>query len=354
MNTNPINGSPINGNIVPADKNCAVAERAGSPLSYLVCELGGICIGIEALGVQEITPLPAWTQVPGRPPLVAGVVDVRGQFVPVIDIAAAMGLPERVPQRSDMLVLLRCGGVVAGIVVHEVQDVQPLTSRRFEAPREVRTSDGTLPTAFTSGLAILDNVVVQLVSLGAVLHPEPAHVTATLSLANVSSQDATVFESRARALSLATDGGTTDEILELAVVTLQGERFGLELSVVREFASLRTITPIPRAPSHILGLINLRGETLPLVDACLPLGLPPVDIAGESGTRAHVVVIECGGVRAGLVVNAVLDVRRAPMAELRAHTARDERDPLRATWMDTDGLLGVLDAARLVSEERTE
>lgn len=343
----------MNTGIVPADNRKVLAERSARPISYLVCEVGGMSIGIEALAVQEITPLPAWTPVPGRPPIVAGVVDVRGEFVPVIDIAAAMGLAARPPQASDVLVLLERDGAVAGVVVHAVQDVQPLISRRFEAERDARTFDDDGPLApFTIGLATLDHIVVQLLQLESVLHPETVRVPATLALAQATEEDLAIFEMRAKVLATTAGAAAATETLELAVVTLQGERFGLELSAVREFAPLRSVTPVPRAPAHILGLINLRGETLPLVDACVPLGLTPVDIEGDAIGRAHVVVIESEGVRAGLVVDAVLDVRRAPTADLRPHTARDERDPLRATWMDEDGLLGVLDAHRLLSADR--
>ena len=48
--------------------------------SYLVCVLSGMYLGIEALAVREIMPMPAWTPVAGMPPLVVGIVDVRGRI----------------------------------------------------------------------------------------------------------------------------------------------------------------------------------------------------------------------------------------------------------------------------------
>lgn len=338
-----------------APLNAVAPERSQKAAqSYLVCVLETACLGIEALAVREITPLPMWTPVLGASPLIAGVVDVRGEYVPVVDIAVALQLPTRAPQRNDVLVIIERGLETAAIVVHEVRDVQPLDVRAGElAATEYGRNSGAFSgsaASFVAGLATLDKTTVQLLRLDSILDSRRFAIAATLSPEHATAQDRAVFETRARNLAATEQAAHAESSLELAVITLDGEHFGLELAFVREFAPLRAVTPVPRAPSHILGLINLRGETLPLIDPRLALGLPPVPRGEDFLPQAeHIVVVECDGLRAGLVVDAVMDVRRIAAATLSPHAPRDERDPLRSTCLSDDGLLGVLDVTVLLA-----
>lgn len=62
--------------------------------------------------------------------------------------------------------------------------------------------------------------------------------------------------------------------LRLVVFRLAGESYALEVADVREVIFLPEVTAIPRQPSHVLGVINLRGRVLPVVDLRATLGLP--------------------------------------------------------------------------------
>ncbi len=59
--------------------------------------------------------------------------------------------------------------------------------------------------------------------------------------------------------------------------TLRNEDFALEIFKVREVLDVATLTKIPRMPEYLCGVINLRGNVVPVVDLGLKLGMPPVE-----------------------------------------------------------------------------
>ncbi len=75
------------------------------------------------------------------------------------------------------------------------------------------------------------------------------------------------------------------------IFSLAGEAFGLSILEVKEIIKLVSITPLPKAPESIAGVINLRGRVIPVVDLRLRLGLEP----GDYGDGACIIVVELNG-----------------------------------------------------------
>ena len=62
--------------------------------------------------------------------------------------------------------------------------------------------------------------------------------------------------------------------LRACLFTVSGVTFALDVRSAREMAVFEAITPVPRAPAAVLGVANLRGDVVPIVDARARLGLP--------------------------------------------------------------------------------
>lgn len=95
---------------------------------------------------------------------------------------------------------------------------------------------------------------------------------------------------------------------------LAEEEYGLEILRVREIIGMMGITPVPRTPDFVLGVINLRGKVIPVIDLRLKFGLPYKD----PDDRTCVIVVEVMSdgqtVQMGIVVdrvNEVVDVKGA-------------------------------------------
>jgi len=137
-----------------------------------------------------------------------------------------------------------------------------------------------------------------------------------------------------------------DEI-QLVVLRLGVQQYALDINDVREVIFVPEITAIPRQPQHTLGVLNLRGRVLPVVDLRRALGLPPV----EPTSTSRVVVAQDGRL-VGLLadeVSQVATVGRAAVEPLDA-TVVDQTDEYARGIVRIDGQIVVwLDLGRLLA-----
>ncbi|WOX57233.1 chemotaxis protein CheW [Methanoculleus receptaculi] len=85
------------------------------------------------------------------------------------------------------------------------------------------------------------------------------------------------------------------------------EHYALDIKIAREIVEMMPITPLPRAPPYLAGIINLRGEITNIIDLRDLLGLPD---SGESENRKIVVLMPevAGGSNIGIIVDDVHSV----------------------------------------------
>jgi purine-binding chemotaxis protein CheW len=117
-------------------------------------------------------------------------------------------------------------------------------------------------------------------------------------------------------------------------VRVGGEHYALPVAGVLEVAPMGEISRVPGAPRPVLGVRNLRGQVLPVVDLGAALGIE----AAGSRSRSRILVTESGFRRAGLAVDSVLGVAELP----EATTAADSGCLAGAVLVDGD-LVGVVD-----------
>ena len=102
---------------------------------------------------------------------------------------------------------------------------------------------------------------------------------------------------------------TLASLQQLVTFELFGEIFALPILDVREIIRPTAITPVPQAPSFVEGVINLRGQIIPVVDLRKRFGL-----AAETTTDdTRIIVVELGSsIVIGMIVDAVREVERIP------------------------------------------
>jgi len=101
---------------------------------------------------------------------------------------------------------------------------------------------------------------------------------------------------------------------ELLSVRVGGQEYGLPLPSIQEIRRYQTATPLPGQAAAVLGVMDLRGQVIALLDLRRLLNLP--DVAEDDGRRAVVVLVRDER-RLGLVVDEVLDVLRAEPGQFR-------------------------------------
>lgn len=104
--------------------------------------------------------------------------------------------------------------------------------------------------------------------------------------------------------SAGSDKSEGQSVYHLVTFTLAKEEYGVEINSVQEIIRATDITPVPGAPAHVRGVINLRGKIIPVVDLRKRFGLPEME---ESDVQ-RIVVAELADKRLGMLVDSVSQV----------------------------------------------
>lgn len=108
--------------------------------------------------------------------------------------------------------------------------------------------------------------------------------------------------------------GITDSF-EIVEFTLAGKRYALDIHLVREIVVMLPITPIPRAPAYISGVLNLRGEITNVINLNELLGVKDKTIRKDQ--KIIVLVPQAaGGNNVGIIVDDVSSVIQVPEADI--------------------------------------
>ena len=89
---------------------------------------------------------------------------------------------------------------------------------------------------------------------------------------------------------------------KIAVFTIAGEEFGIELDKIVEIIKPQKVTPIPKVPAFISGVINLRGTVIPVMDLRVRFSVKP----SSSGHR--ILIAKMHGEKVGLIVDSVREI----------------------------------------------
>jgi purine-binding chemotaxis protein CheW len=148
---------------------------------FLSFELAGEEYAVEILRVKEIIEYDNLTRVPGMPPAVRGVINLRGRVVPVIDLALRFGLPESVITPRSCIVMVEIGtgdgAIVMGIITDAVSEVLDLTAEQIQPPPSFGTAVGAEyldGMAETTGKKFVMLLNIDRALSGSALSAEPA------------------------------------------------------------------------------------------------------------------------------------------------------------------------------------
>ncbi|GKS69540.1 CheW protein [Nitrosomonas sp. PY1] len=147
---------------------CATTQSFGevteNPVSgeFLTLRLGAEEYGIDILKVQEIRGYDAITQIANAPEFIKGVVNLRGEIVPIVDMRIKFHLGNPTYDQFTVVIILNVGIRIVGIVVDSVSDVLNLTSEQIRPTPELGS---VIDTEFISGLGTVDERMLILIDI---------------------------------------------------------------------------------------------------------------------------------------------------------------------------------------------
>lgn len=123
-----------------------------------------------------------------------------------------------------------------------------------------------------------------------------------------------ILRARAKALAREPEGeGAAQEALEIVEFLLAYERYGIESSYVREVYPLKAFTPLPCTPPFVLGIINVRGQILSVIDIKKFFDLPEKGLTDLN----KVIILRDEKMEFGILADAILGVRSIPLEEIQ-------------------------------------
>jgi purine-binding chemotaxis protein CheW len=140
----------------------------------------------------------------------------------------------------------------------------------------------------------------------------------------------------------------------LVVFELSGELYGVSIDIVNEISRPLPLMPLPHTPAYVLGLVNLRGTVLPVIDLRRKFALTPIHPTSETGEN-RLLFLKTSTMQAALWVDAMHELARIPREAFKPApqgVARIAPEYYRHVAMLDNRLLIELNAEKLLADTR--
>jgi len=128
-------------------------------------EVEGQVFGLDIMAIREIRAWTPTTRLPRVPHYVAGVVNLRGTVLPVVDLAARLGWRATEPTPRHAIIVTQLGTQIGGWIVDSVSDIVTVPDEAMQPPPPASGQDSVVP--FLEGLAAIEDKMVMVLNLAA-------------------------------------------------------------------------------------------------------------------------------------------------------------------------------------------
>lgn len=128
-------------------------------------EVEGQVFGLDIMSIREIRAWTPTTRLPRVPHYVAGVVNLRGTVLPVVDLAARLGWRATEATPRHAIIVTQMGSQIGGWIVDAVSDIVTVPADALQPPPPTAGQDAVVP--FLDGLAAIDDRMVMVLNLAA-------------------------------------------------------------------------------------------------------------------------------------------------------------------------------------------
>lgn len=146
---------------------------------------------------------------------------------------------------------------------------------------------------------------------------------------------------------------TKNPITQWVTFNLENEKYGINVMSVQEVLRMTEIAPVPGAPHYVIGIINLRGNVVTVVNTRTRFGLGEI----ESDDATRIVIIESGGQVIGILVDSVAEVVDLRKSEIESapNVGNDESSKyIQGVSSQGEQLLILVDVDKLLTDEEWE
>lgn len=268
---------------------------------YVTFKVADETFAVQMAPVQEIIRVPEVVRVPLAPPSLIGLANLRGKVLPILSLRRLFGIEDKDHDDASRAIVVDVRQDV-GFTVDRVASVIDVEPELIEPADQVSSS---LDSEMLSG--VIKNTggheLVMILDLAALLQADYSQMQQmvtdnSLGLEGISDEEQDQEED------------DEDDKRQLVSFEVAGQEYAIDIDQVQEIVQLPdSITRVPRADQHILGIINLRERLLPLVNLSSLFHLPQKTLDDKS----RIVVLNVGNASLGVVVDAVNEVLRVDL-----------------------------------------
>lgn len=143
------------------------------------------------------------------------------------------------------------------------------------------------------------------------------------------------------------------ETRQFIVANLGGEQYGIDIKYIDNIVKMTRITRVPKSQPYYLGIINLRGEVIPVMSLRLKFGLPEDEIT--NATRIIIVKLDDDSGSVGILVDAVKEVITLSMDDVDTKSGSGEKAKyLMGVGQNNGTLVTLLNLSAVVIDRREE
>jgi purine-binding chemotaxis protein CheW len=319
----------------PPVKRAGLVNKSSSPetsaklRAVLSFRTAGQLYGLPLEHIREVTTFGAsFSVIPNAADAVVGLIPMRNTVLPLVSLASLMGFDAHpTPGGGSRIVVVEYDDSLVGLVVDEMDVIHRLPEHAIEA----------VPTVLQKGCGDAQIAAIGRIAAGglliAILSPEKlfGHHAVAQSLSQ-----------NTGAKSMEAIADQDDAVEHFLIFQIGEENYGLPIGSVDEVIRIPSeITRMPGSPAFVMGVINLRGKAIPLIDQRNRFDTPP----SAQSTKARAIVVTLGELQAGFVVDAVSEVKAVSLAALSAapEFSSDQTDVFdRIAHLATDGRMILL------------
>jgi len=230
--------------------------------------LGEEEFGFDIMSVQEIIRQPKLSRIPMAPPYVEGVANLRGMVLPIIDTRTRFGMPRAEDTDRTRVLVVDVDGNKTGLRVDRVRQVTRVLQRQMEPP----------PPVIREGINsdYLESVVKLDEGKRIIMALNPKTIC-KVSQEQLGKQQATARTETAATIDKAKTAAEDQSVTQLVTFKLGLEEFAFHMDRVREILRVERPSEVPGTPKHVLGVLTVRGNILPVIDLRLLLRLSSLE-----------------------------------------------------------------------------
>ena len=291
-------------------------------------EIAGQEFALPLAYVQEVLALPATVViVPGTDDAMLGAVTLRNQLLPLVSLRTLLGFDTNKRRSSDRIVVVSIGGARVGLVVDSLKAIVRATADQIDPVPLVLTRGKQ--EAHIQAICRLDEGR-RLMSILSTDHLLEGDLAQRLAAQSDNEEE------------LMADGAGPAGTEQFVIFQLGDEQYGLPIACVAEVVSPPDkLTKLPRAPSFVEGVMNLRGQIVPVIDQRRRFE----SRTGSNARKCRIVVVRIGKSLAGFVVDSVSEVLNVIPDQLRPSpelTSKQSKVIERIANLERDGRMILL------------